>query len=51
MFIKKNVIILHPADKAACAFYRCDAMTALLRSGGSDFKEASKFSRLDECVN
>lgn len=35
MFIKKNVIILHPADKSACAFYRCDAMAALLRSSRS----------------
>ena len=35
MLIKKNVIILHPADKSACAFYRCDAMAALLRSSRS----------------
>lgn len=35
MFIKKNVIILHPADKSACAFYRCDAMASLLRSDRS----------------
>lgn len=35
MLVKKNVIILHPADKTACAFYRCDAMAFLLRSSRS----------------
>ena len=36
MITKKNLIILHPADKSACAFYRCDAMASLLRSDRSD---------------
>lgn len=60
MFIKKNVIILHPADKSACAFYRCDAMAALLRSDRSDdvevivsradLKEAPKASFTDKVI-
>ena len=32
MLIKKNVLILHPADKSACAFYRCHAVAMLLNS-------------------
>lgn len=47
MFIKKNVIILHLADKSACAFYRCDAMAALLRA---DLKEAPKASFTDKVI-
>ena len=50
MLIKKNVIILHPADKSACAFYRCDAMEALLRSSRSGEVEVIVSSRLNEGI-
>lgn len=30
--IKKDTLILHPTDKGACAFYRCNFMADLLRS-------------------
>ena len=26
MLVKKNIVILHPCDKGACAFYRCHAL-------------------------
>ena len=39
MYIKKSVIILHPADKSACAFFRCNAMATLINSAkGGDIE-------------
>ena len=39
MLIKKNVLIMHPADKSACAFYRCHAVAMLLNSSaGGDIE-------------
>ena len=32
MLVKKNIIIMHPTDKGACAFYRCHFMADILRS-------------------
>ena len=32
MLVKKNIIILHPTDEGACAFYRSNFMAALLQS-------------------
>ena len=32
MLVKKNIVILHPSDKRACAFYRCHAITMMLNS-------------------
>lgn len=43
MLLKKNVLILHPADKSACAFYRCHAVAMLLNStaGGDTWNGGS----------
>lgn len=32
MLVKKNLVIMHPCDKVACAFYRCHAMAMTLNS-------------------
>jgi hypothetical protein len=32
MLVKKNIVILHPCDKGACAFYRCHAIATLLNT-------------------
>ena len=32
MLIKRNIVILHPCDKSACAFYRCHAIATLLNT-------------------
>ena len=32
MLIKKNLVIMHPCDKGACAFYRCHAIAMTLNS-------------------
>lgn len=32
MLVKKNIIILHPTDEGACAFYRANFITSLLQS-------------------
>lgn len=32
MLVKKNILIMHPTDKGACAFYRCHFMADILRS-------------------
>lgn len=32
MLVKKNVLIMHPTDRGACAFYRCNFMADLLRT-------------------
>lgn len=52
MLIKKNVLILHPADKSACAFYRCHAVAMLLNStaGGDVEVIVSRAEITDEYV-
>ena len=52
MLLKKNVIILHPSDKSACAFYRCNAMALLLNSsrGGDIEVIVSRAEITDEYV-
>lgn len=32
MLVKKNILIMHPTDRGACAFYRCNFMADLLRT-------------------
>jgi hypothetical protein len=32
MLVKKNLVIMHPCDKGACAFYRCHAIAMMLNS-------------------
>ena len=32
MLVKKNIVILHPCDKSASAFYRCHAIAMMLNS-------------------
>ena len=52
MLINKNVLILHPADKSACAFYRCHAVAMLLNSsaGGDIEVIVSRAEITDEYV-
>ena len=50
MLIKRNIVILHPCDKSACAFYRCHAIATLLNTdkGGEVETSASRAEINDE---
>ena len=46
MLVKKNLVIMHPCDKGACAFYSTEVRAV----GGPDFEEGTEASLPDEIV-